>query len=253
MPTPWIALILLVCACLLAVAFFSRWILRNPRGDLEAGVIWHGVRLYSRLMHNLEVRGSEHLPDTTNPGPLILVINHSSGVDPVLVQAACPFEIRWVMASDMRHPLGEPMWRWTRTIFVDRSGQDVAGARETIRHVREGGILGIFPEGAIERPPRTLLPFQAGVGFIIRRTGARVLPVIVEGTPPGPHAWSSLWRFSHARVTFCPPIDYNLSHRDLSAQEITSDLRDRFARWTGWPHSEEVPPDSHGNAIPAPG
>jgi 1-acyl-sn-glycerol-3-phosphate acyltransferase len=240
MPVPlsWLLTAFLVMMAIFAFALFSRWLLRNPRLDFEGGVLWHGVRLYSRAMHRLEVRGHEHLPQSREPGPLILVINHTAGVDPVLVQAACPFEIRWVMASDMRHPLGEAMWRWSRVIFVDRSGQDVAGARESIRHVLDGGVLGIFPEGAIERPPRTLLPFQAGVGFIIRRTRALVLPVIIEGTPQGPRAWSSLWKTSRSRVTFCPIVDY--SGQRLGPEEIALDLRRRFVGWTNWPITDHA-------------
>jgi 1-acyl-sn-glycerol-3-phosphate acyltransferase len=243
MPLSWFILALLLCAALVVFAFFSRWLLRNPRGDFEAGLMWHGARLYSRIVHRLEVRGHRNLPDARHPGPLILVITHTAGVDPVLVQAACPFEIRWVMAADMRHPLGEAVWRWTRVIFVSRSGHDLGGARLAVRHVREGGVLGIFPEGAIERPPRTLLPFQPGVGFIIRRTGAPVLPVVIEGTPPGEHAWDSLWRMSRSRVTFLPPLAY--SETSLSPEEIAADLRQRFAEWTGWPMGDDraVGPD----------
>lgn len=230
---------LLVGAALVAFACFSRWLLRNPRGDVEGGAVWHAIRLYARIVHRLEVRGIGHLPKEREPGPLILVVNHTAGVDPVLVQAVCPFEVRWVMASDMRHPLGEPMWRWTRTIFVDRTGKDVVGTREAVRHVNDGGVLGIFPEGAIERPPRTLRPFLAGVGLIIRRTGAPVLPVVIEGTPQGPHAWSSLWQRSHSRVTFHPVINYSGS--ELKADDAARDLRERYAKWTGWPMAPDDP------------
>jgi 1-acyl-sn-glycerol-3-phosphate acyltransferase len=233
----WFTITLLLAAALLAFAFFSRALLRNPRLDFEGGFMWHSVRLYSKLMHSVEVRGRQHMPQFREPGPLILVLNHTAGVDPVLVQAVCPFEIRWVMASDMRHPLGEPIWRWSRVIFVDRSGQDVAGAREAIRHVTQGGVLGIFPEGAIERPPGVLLPFQPGVGFIIRRTGAPVLPVVIENTPQGRHAWSSLWTVSRSRVTFLPPVEY--TDRKWSPEEIAGDLRARFAAATGWALSDE--------------
>lgn len=252
LPT-WFSLALLAGLVLIGLALFSRWLLRNPREDVEAGLLWNAARLYARLVHHLQVRGRETIPQTRDPGPLILVVNHTAGVDPVLVQAACPFEVRWVMASDMRHPLGEPMWRWIRIIFVDRSGhgRDVnKGTREAIRHVREGGVLGIFPEGAIERPPRTLLPFQSGVGLIVRRTGARVLPVVIEGTPHSLHAWSSLWRSSRARVTFHPILDY--SDRSLSAEQITRDLQERFAAWTGWPMAARSPIDELAETDSAP-
>lgn len=213
-------------------AWLSHWLLRNPRGDVETGVAWHLVRGYVRAVHRLRVRGLEHVPRGRKVGPLIVVSNHTAGVDPLLIQSALPFEVRWMMAADMRHPAGEWAWRWADVIFVEREGGDVAGAREAIRHVKAGGVLGIFPEGGIERPARTLLPFQAGVGFIVRRTGAPVLPVVIEGTPEGGTAFASLVRSSRATVTFHEPITYG---KGMDADEIARDLRARFAAWTGWP------------------
>jgi 1-acyl-sn-glycerol-3-phosphate acyltransferase len=228
----WALWIILALAAVAGFAWLSNWLLNNPRGEVESGLLWRFSQVYARLVHRLRVAGREHLPREREPGPLILVVNHTAGVDPVLVQAACPFHIRWVMASDMRHPALEWMWRWNQVIFVDRENGDVSGAREAIRHVKAGGVLGIFPEGGIERPARTLRPFQAGVGFIIRRTGARVLPVVIEGTPETAQAFTSLVRTSRSTVTFHEPIEFGKS---MSPEEIATELRRRFQEWTGWP------------------
>ena len=230
----WIWIILGVTA-LFGWAWVARWLLNNPRGDLEAGLVLLFMRVYARLCHRLRVHGREHIPRGLRAGPLIVVANHTAGVDPVLVQAACPFEIRWVMATDMRHPLGEVFWRWSKIVFVDRARGDVNGTRAALRHVAEGGVLGIFPEGGLERPPRVIRPFHRGIGFIIRRTGARVLPVVIEGTPQVDPAWASLWRTSRSRLTFMPTIDYTGSK--LRAGDIAQDLRRRYLEWTGWESS----------------
>ena len=105
-------------------------------------------------------------------------------------------------------------------------------------HVKAGGAIGIFPEGGIERPARTLLPFQPGVGFVVRRTGARVLPVWIDGTPMAlPTAWASLVTPSRARVRYGDLIDY--SGTKLSAEEIAKDLQRRYSDWSGWPLKED--------------
>ena len=144
-----------------------------------------------------------------------------------------------MMAQDMRVPALEWFWQFARIIFVDREGRDLTGTREAIRHVKRGGILGIFPEGGLERPARTILPFEAGVGMIIRRTGAKVLPVVISGTPYAEQAWESLLRRSRAVVTIQPPIDY--SGTDLTPEQIARDLRAKYAAWTGWPLNDLVP------------
>jgi 1-acyl-sn-glycerol-3-phosphate acyltransferase len=220
--------LILVLGALVALGFASRAFLNNPRADAEAGLIWNLVRLYSFTFHHLRIRGREHRP-SRNAGPLIIVANHTSGVDPLLIASACPCEIRWVMAQDMRHPLGEWVWRWNRVIFVNRETPSSAGTREAIQHLREGGVLGVFPEGGIERPRGHVLPFLPGVGFLIKKTGALVLPIVVEGTPDTDPAWHALRRSSRSVVTFKPTIDYTGS--GLGAAEIAEDLRERFVEW----------------------
>jgi 1-acyl-sn-glycerol-3-phosphate acyltransferase len=229
--------VILAVATLALIALWCRVIMENPRREFAAGMLWHLLRLNARHMHRMQVRGK--VPDVEFAGPLILVSNHTAGVDPLLIQAACRFEVRWLMATDMRVRALEWLWNYAHIIFVDRSGRDSMGPREAIRHVKAGGVLGIFPEGGLERPPRTIKPFMAGVGLIIKRTGAPVLPVVVDGTPIADVAWASLVRRSRAVLTIQEPIRYG---PEWGAEAITEDLRRRYVQWTGWPANDEPDP-----------
>lgn len=227
------------------VAAASRWVMGAPvRGpeDLSARATYRVIRVYARLVHRLSVEGAEHLPDTHpdgTVGPLVVVANHTAGIDPLLVQAALDFEPRWMMATDMRDPRLEWMWELSNAIFVDRSRRDSASLREALRHLQDGGVLGVFPEGHIERPARHLLPFKDGVGFLIKRSGARVLPIIIDGTPQTSTAWGSIVQRSRSSLRILPAIDY--SESGLSAPQIASDLRSRFEAATGWPEAPRRP------------
>jgi 1-acyl-sn-glycerol-3-phosphate acyltransferase len=240
----WVAWLLLGFLGLGIFAGFARWLLQNPRGTVEAGLIWRLTEIYTALVHRVRVEGAENIPDARKPGPLIVVLNHTAGIDPLLAQSVVPFEIRWIMMADMRHPALEWFWRFARVIFVDQGGRDVSGPRKAIKHVKSGGVLGIFPEGGLERPRRHILPFESGIGFLIRRTGARVLPVVIQGTPEVDPAWASLTRSSHSLVRFMPLIDYAGSK--MSADEIADDLRRRYLEWTGWPAAERPPEPPEG-------
>jgi 1-acyl-sn-glycerol-3-phosphate acyltransferase len=224
---------LIFIGLLVAAALVARWILDTPREDPLIGLAYRCVQVYARLFHRLELSGLEHIPRERYPGALIVVCNHTAGVDPLLVQSACPFEIRWMMATDMMLTRYTWFWEWAGIISVDRTGKDAAGTKEAIRHVRSGGVLGVFPEGAIEKPARHVLPFHPGVGLIVARTGAPVMPVIIEGTPTpdGGGAWTSLWKRGRARVTFGPVIQYEKQ----SAGELADKLHDWFVEATGWP------------------
>jgi len=218
---------------LVALGFACRWLLNNPRDDVIGGLLWHPGRIYSYVFHRLRVDGRENIPSREEAGPLVVVSNHTAGVDPVFLQSICPFFVRFVMAEDMRLKALDGLWNWLTIIFVDRVKRSGHGTREAIRHLSQGGVLGIFPEGGLERPARHLMPFEPGIGMLIRRTRARVLPVIIEGTPQVDPAWASLWTPSRSRVRVMPPIDYTDS--GLDALEITLDLQRRYVEWTGWP------------------
>ena len=187
--------------------------------------------VYVRLVHRLTVDVEEGAFDEID-GPLLVVVNHTAGVDPILVSSVIPRRVHWLMAEDMRVPMLDWFWDWIGVIFIARNRHGRTGLRRARKHLADGGVIGIFPEGHIERPHGRLLPFAVGVGVLVQRTGAKVLPVIVDGTPETPSAWDSLYTGSEARVRVKKPIVY--SGRSMSSAEITADLQAHFVQWTGW-------------------
>jgi len=226
-----ILLLILALAVLAALGWLAGWLVATPRGEMDSGAVFRAFQIYAALIHRLRVVGREHIP-VVGPRGLIIVANHTAGVDPVLLQAALPYEVRWMMARDMQFAGLDWLWELGRVIAVDRTGRDSRSAREAMRHLESGGVIGIFPEGGIERPRRTLRPFMPGVGLIVKRTGATVLPVVIDGTPDVGPAWASLVRTSRASVRILPPIEYAKS--GLGADQIARDLETRYAEWTGW-------------------
>ncbi|MBY0113675.1 MAG: 1-acyl-sn-glycerol-3-phosphate acyltransferase [Phycisphaerales bacterium] len=231
-----LVVIFCVVAVLAALATLSALLVRNPRRDPMVGLLVALMKLFARFIQRARYEGRTHIPRSMHPGPLIVVSNHTAGADVPLIQAVCPFEIRWMMARSMQVEFLQWFWEWANVIGVDISGRDSAALREAIRHVDSGGVLGIFPEAGLERPPGMVMPFQPGIGLLIKKTGAKVLPVVVDGTPQVDPAWASLWRMGNARVRFFEPIDYAAS--GLSASEIVADLQKRYLEWTGWEFNE---------------
>lgn len=231
--------------CILAAAVLGllAWgcaaLLQNDRRDPMAGLLVGLMRLYARVVQRVRVEGREHIPDQIHAGPLIVVSNHTAGADIPILQSLCRFEIRWIMARSMQIESLQWFWEWANVIGVDLGARDTSAIREAMRHVVSGGVLGIFPEGGLERPARQIMPFQPGVGLLVKKTGARVLPILIEGTPQVEPAWASLWRFGRARVRAFPMIDY--SKAGLSATEIVQDLQRRYEEWSGWPLNPRGP------------
>ncbi len=216
------------------------WLRRNPRGTLIFGVVMGLAGMYVRLCHRLRVEGREHLRGLDPKGGLIVVANHTAGLDPILIQVTLDVEIRWMMAKDMAEPSFGFFWRYLRVILVDRTKPDARSLLAAVRHVRRGGVLGLFPEGFIERPAEELRPFRPGIGLLVTRCRCPVLPIVVEGTPPVDPAWASLFRLSRSRLRILPLIPAE----DLPFEEpeqATAFLQDTFAAATGWRVGEERP------------
>jgi 1-acyl-sn-glycerol-3-phosphate acyltransferase len=157
-------------------------LIRRPEEETKIGWLRLAAVLYARIYHRVEILSPCRLPRL---GAGILICNHISGLDPVLIQAVCPRLIVWMMAAEYgRIAALRPIFAATRTIYVNRGGQDLAATRQALRVLRSGMILGIFPEGKIETD-RNLLPFHPGAAMLAQRTGAPIYPVRIDGTSRG--------------------------------------------------------------------
>jgi 1-acyl-sn-glycerol-3-phosphate acyltransferase len=174
-------------------------------------------RVYSRWYHHARVLGECPLPAD---GPAILVCNHISGVDPVLVQSASPRLVAWMMAKEY-YELRALKWFFKRigAISVQRSGRDLTATRAALRALEQGRILGVFPEGKISLTD-DVLPFQTGVALMAIKTGVPVYPAYLEGTQRGREMLGAFAVPCRAMLTFGGAVEFDrsgVSHEALGA------------------------------------
>lgn len=136
-------------------------------------------RVWVRGYHQLMISGSIRIPCR---GPLILISNHISSLDPVLIQAVVSRPIIWMVAREYCElPVLGSLFKLIRAIPVARNGRDTAAMRSALRVLRDGHVLGLFPEGRISTGP-DLIPFQEGIGILALRSQAPVIPIYQSGT-----------------------------------------------------------------------
>ncbi len=150
----------------------------------------------SRCVYRFKVQGDEHIPVQ---GAAILACNHVSFVDAVLLMAASPRPIYFVMDHRIfKLPVLGALFRLAKAIPVAPQKEDPAvyeAAFERAAQVlRDGDLLAIFPEGGITRDGQ-LQPFKAGILKILERARA-------EGVNPPviPMALTNLWGSYFSRV-----------------------------------------------------
>jgi len=146
----------------------------------------------SRLVYRFRVRGDEHIPAR---GPALLVCNHVSFIDAVLLMAASPRPIRFLMDHRIfRIPVLGWLFRLAKAIPVAPQKEDPVTYERAFELAREvldeGELLCIFPEGGITRDG-TLQPFKGGLMKILE--GREQVPVV-------PLALQNLWGSFFSRV-----------------------------------------------------
>jgi len=214
-----------------AVIGLYRELTPGPTTNRMLNVMWRINRLYTFVWHRLRVIGRQHVPPT---GSVLLAANHTAGIDPLVMQAGLMRIVRWVMVSEYRYRILEPLWRNTNPISLDGDASDLAQIRAIIHALKEGQMVGLYPEGQLQREVRELQPLQPGVGMIARRTATQIVPVWIDGTP---QKRQMFWHFalpSHTTVIFGEPYVADKSHDD---EQIVEDLRQRLLAL-----SRQVPP-----------
>jgi len=175
----------------------------HPESALTGRLLRAGNLLFSRLYHHTRILTPPSLPRS---GPGILVANHISGLDPLLIQSASHRQIVWMMAREYYEiPQLNRIFRAISAIPVDRSGRDMPAMRSALRALDQGRILGIFPEGKIETT-RELLPFQTGVALMASRTGVPIFPAYIEGTQRNQSMKQSYILRQESTLAFGQPI-----------------------------------------------
>lgn len=231
------AAVALALLALVAVGFLVR--ARNgerlswggPVGCVEAV-----ARPLARFIHRTRWEGFERMQ--VPAGGFVVVANHASGLDPPLMQFAVPRRVRFMMAQEQMHPALGWLWRRLQVLPVTYGPADAAMLREAVRHVRSGGVVGVFPEGAIERPPCVLAPFRDGVGALVALTKAPVVVLWISGTPSLGNAIVDPFvpRRTAARVRYLGTFDFAAEGVREPAL-ISARLREELAKASGWPTS----------------
>lgn len=168
-------------------------------------------------------------PCTIPPtGPVIVAANHTSPIDPLLMLSASPYRIFGflVAVEYYRIPVLGYLIRLIESIPTTRTGVDTAATKAALRRLREGGAIGIFPQGRIQLEGEEL-PAREGVALLAMRTGATVVPVHVSGVRYNDNVPATFFRRHHARVRFGKPIDlstYVDRQRDRAVQHEVAEV-----------------------------
>lgn len=134
-----------------------------------------------RKLVGLRVIGPDKVPPR---GPVLLVSNHVTWIDGLIVLAALDRPVRFIVSRDMlEHPVFGPLIKIVRPLAIspsDTPGKTLRAIKAGRRALEEGNLLCMFAEGALTRNGH-MRDFKPGLEMLARDTGATIIPVHIGG------------------------------------------------------------------------
>lgn len=238
--TNLLAIGVLVALAASAAILFLLWWRRSPL-TLAQTVMWSINYCITRLLWGARVDGT--LPVRPGEGAVI-VANHRSSIDPSFVQICIRRVVYWMVAREYcEAPVIGGLLRVFQVIPVGRGGVDTAATKLAIRLARDGGLVGMFPEGRInETSDQLLLPGRPGAALVALKARVPIIPVYIAGSPYDGTAVGPLLMRAKVRVKIGRSIDlsayFGREKEEGVTAEITKRLLLEMARLAGHPDFE---------------
>ena len=165
--------------------------LEKPRSDKMINPIWYRITckvfgICLKTINNIKVYGVQNVPRS---GGVIIASNHASYIDPPAVGASSRrMRMTHFMARDtlFRNPFMGVFLRRVGVIPLDREKGDLKAMKTAIQLLKDGACVALFPEGTRSETGE-LQPPKPGIGFLVSKGEAPVVPVYVHGSF---EAWS---------------------------------------------------------------
>jgi 1-acyl-sn-glycerol-3-phosphate acyltransferase len=148
----------------------------HPRQAFLRRNRWWAARVLSRRW-DLTVRGAEHVPAE---GPVVIVANHIGFLDGPLMAIVSPRPVHVLTKREMYDGRLGGFLMASGQIPVHRAGPDPAAVKSALRVLRDGGVVGVFPEGT--RGAGDVAGVKPGAAYLAMAAGASVVPLIFLGT-----------------------------------------------------------------------
>ncbi|MEM1028294.1 MAG: lysophospholipid acyltransferase family protein [Planctomycetota bacterium] len=202
---------------------------------LTSHLWWGVVRVYLKVFHRLRIEGREHLPSEP---PFVLVANHSSHLDALVLAAALParhrryvfpisagdvfFETKLATAFSAWCLNALPMWR-------KNAGRHAMGQLRERFLAGDAGFI-LFPEGT-RSPDGKLHPFRAGVGMLVAGADVPIVPCYLAGAYAALPKGAAFPRPRTLKLTLAPPLRFADRVNDKAGRkEISEELHQAVER-----------------------
>jgi 1-acyl-sn-glycerol-3-phosphate acyltransferase len=200
----------------------------NPN---ERSFTWKSLQIIARICctawFDLKAYGLENVPKT---GGVLRAANHQSYLDPVVVAVLLRRPVSYMAKSEL---FVNPFMGWLiRTLhaFPVRQGRgDVGALKETIKRLRDGYAMNIYPEGSRTEDGK-IAPLLKGIALVIRKSGVPVVPVAIAGSFEAWPKGHTIFHASPVRVVYGQPMNLADLDEDEIIKRLNAAIRELFVQ-----------------------
>lgn len=184
---------------------------------LAKNIIKFLIATYCKIVYRIKVVNLENVP---KEGALIFCGNHRTYVDPVMIVCYSNRDMRFMAKEELRkNPLFAALGVIFDVILLKRDSKDITPVKEAMKTLKNGGCIGIFPEGTRNGFEKNDGKIKGGTAHLALKTGAKVIPIGIVG---------KLKPFTKNAIIFGEPLDFSkfVEGRKIEkeAEEKVSDI-----------------------------
>ena len=180
-------------------------------------IVRSAIRLYFAVVYRVKVEGTENIPKDKSQ-PLIYCGNHRTYADPPLIVATAKRHVRFLAKEELRkNPFLAFLGVVFDGIYVKRDSKDVTALKTTLKALKNGESIALFPEGTrngMEKGQKV----KDGAAFFSVKTGAKVIPVGISGGEKP---------FKKMTIRYGEPLDFSGRSKD-ELDEITDEIMEKI-------------------------
>ncbi len=174
-------------------------------------VVKGAIYLWCKIYYRAEIKGLENIP---KEGPLIFCGNHRTYLDPPLIEVTAKRDLRFLAKEELtKNPFLKFLGSVFEVILVKRDEKDVTAIKESLKTLKSGECIALFPEGTrngLEKGQKV----KDGVAFFAVRSGAKVVPCGIKGGTKG---------HRKVTITYGKPLDYS-KYKGTKDKEVLDNM-----------------------------
>lgn len=136
------------------------------------------IKCFIYAVYKPRIEGLENIPTT---GKLILAGNHTDNLDSLLLLSAIDRPIHFLGKHTLFKGIGKYIFDWMGVIPVNRQEENPKAKESALEVLNGGEVIGIFPEGTINRTSKTIMPFKFGAVSLARKSHSSIVPFAIDG------------------------------------------------------------------------